>query len=110
MAGPKASSNGGYVEPTLTDLRTGRTYHELPIHDLTDGADTSISLPVPDGDWIGGFIRGHHLTIENGSLRQSLDLRPDTQFPALCAAAGREYIAGERKLLPKVTPSKPPCA
>ncbi|MFI2764780.1 WD40 repeat domain-containing protein [Streptomyces echinatus] len=83
---------------------------QIRIHDLTDGGDALATLPVPDGDRIGGFIRGHHLTIENGSLRQTIDLRPDTQFNTLCAAAGRDYTSAERNLLPEGTPSKPPCA
>ncbi|MGW5498245.1 WD40 repeat domain-containing protein [Streptomyces olivaceoviridis] len=81
---------------------------QVQIYDLT-GDDASAPLPVTDGDWMGGFVRGHRLTIENGSLRQTFDLRPDTQFRTLCAAAGRDYTKAERKLLPEGTPSKPPC-
>ncbi|WP_431047089.1 hypothetical protein ACQUSR_33380 [Streptomyces sp. P1-3] len=82
---------------------------QVQIHNLTgDGA--SDTLAVTDGDWIAGFVHGHRLTLENGALRQTFDLRPDTQFRTLCAAAGRDYTKAERKLLPEGTPSKPPCA
>ncbi|NBM16157.1 serine protease [Streptomyces sp. GC420] len=82
---------------------------QVQVNDLTDDA-ASVTLPVTDGDGIAGSVRSHRLTIENGSLRQTFDLRPDAQFRTLCAAAGRDYTEAERKLLPEGTPSEPPCA
>ncbi|MFH9613191.1 hypothetical protein ACH4MM_05420 [Streptomyces pratensis] len=92
------------------------TYHEgeVTIHDLTD-ATASDTLHVPG--WPGGYVRGDRLT---GSItgegerfsqhRLSFDLRPEEQFRALCAAAGRDYTKAERKLLPDGTPAQQPCA
>ncbi|MDT0546941.1 nSTAND1 domain-containing NTPase [Streptomyces lonegramiae] len=83
--------------------------HQVLIHALTgDGA--SGTLAVSGDEWTAGLVNGHHLTIETGHLRQTFDLRPDAQFRALCAAAGRDYTTAERKLLPEGTPSNPPCA
>ncbi|GGM25314.1 hypothetical protein GCM10010129_82330 [Streptomyces fumigatiscleroticus] len=83
--------------------------HEVRIDDLT-GDGSPATLAVAGDDWIAGFVHGQRLTVETGSLRQTFDLRPDTQFRTLCAAAGRDYTKAERKLLPEGTPSKPPCA
>ncbi|MFJ7334377.1 hypothetical protein ACIQUU_14130 [Streptomyces sp. NPDC101116] len=77
------------------------------IHDLT-GDETSSTLPIADGDWVGGYVRNHRLTVDTGTLRQTFDLRPDEQFRTLCAA-GRDYTDAERKLLPEGTPTQPPC-
>ncbi|NUS85789.1 MAG: AAA family ATPase [Streptomyces sp.] len=83
--------------------------HQVLIHPLAgDGA--SGTLAVSGDDWTAGLVNSHHLTIETGHLRQTFDLRPDAQFRALCAAAGRDYTTAERKLLPEGTPSNPPCA
>lgn len=80
-------------------LSGDRTISTLPI---ASGASAS-------GEWVGGFVRGRRLTIDTGTLRQTFDLRPEEQFRALCAAAGRDYTKAERKLLPVGTPSGPPC-
>ncbi|MGW2512760.1 hypothetical protein ACWC0A_25885 [Streptomyces scopuliridis] len=81
----------------------------VQFYDLTgDGA--SGTLPVAGGAWIAGFVKGHRLTIDTGSPRQTFDLRPDAQFRTLCAAADRDYTEAERKSLPEGTPSKPPCS
>lgn len=93
------------------------TYHSekklIKIHALT-GDDAPATLAVAAGDTVAGdvvaaFVRDQRLTLDTGDLRQSFDLRPDAQFRALCAAAGRDYTKAERKLLPDGTPSKPPC-
>ncbi|WP_148666608.1 nSTAND1 domain-containing NTPase [Streptomyces sp. MOE7] len=85
---------------------------QIQIYDLTgDGAATTLTAAVGNSsDWTVGFVHGPRLTIDNGALRQTFDLSPDAQFHTLCAAAGRDYTAAERKLLPEGTPSKPPCA
>ncbi|MEU9575451.1 trypsin-like peptidase domain-containing protein [Streptomyces massasporeus] len=80
---------------------------KILIHELTDG--TSSTLAVSGDDWTAGHVDADRLTIDTGDLRQTFDLRPDVQFSALCAAAGRDYTSAERKLLPEGTPSKPPC-
>jgi hypothetical protein len=83
--------------------------HQIQIYTLMgDGA--SDTLAVAGDDWTAGWVPGHRLTIDTGYLRQTFDLRPDAQFRTLCAAAGRDYTAAERKLLPQGTPSKPPYA
>ncbi|MEV5177487.1 hypothetical protein AB0L10_42090 [Streptomyces flaveolus] len=83
--------------------------HQVQIHDLT-GDGTSATLAVSGDEWTAGLVDGNRLTIDTGDLRQTFDLRPDTQSRTLCAAVGRDYTSAERKLLPKGTPSKPPCA
>ncbi|MFE2638782.1 trypsin-like peptidase domain-containing protein [Streptomyces scopuliridis] len=83
--------------------------HQIQIHDLT-GDGSSGTLPVAGDAWTAGFVHGHRLTIDIGTLRQTFDLRPDAQFRTLCAAADRDYTEAERKLLPEGTPSKPPCS
>ncbi|MFC6981980.1 hypothetical protein [Streptomyces cirratus] len=50
------------------------------------------------------------LLFEDGERARVLDLRPDAQFRALCAAAARDYTPAERRLLPDGTPSRAPCA
>lgn len=89
------------------------TYHygkyRVQFYDRRDDR-FSYTLPVSGDDWITGFVRGHHLTVDTGRLRQTFDLRPDIQFRTLCAAAGRDYTKAERELLPKGAPSEPPCA
>ncbi|WP_133916778.1 hypothetical protein [Streptomyces sp. NBC_00582] len=59
-------------------------------------------------DWTAGFVDGHRLTVGTGRLRQTFDLRPDAQFRALCAVAGRDCTASERELPPDGSPSQPP--
>lgn len=86
----------------------------IQIYDLL-GDGVSTALEVNDDGWLGGYVRGSQLTIYtgnefSGTLRQTFELKPETQFRTLCAAAGRDYTAAERKLLPQGTPSKPPCS
>ncbi|MEW2512827.1 trypsin-like peptidase domain-containing protein [Streptomyces sp. NPDC046870] len=83
--------------------------HQVQIHDLA-GDGTSATLAVSGDEWTAGLVDGNRLIIDTGELRQTFDLRPETQFRTLCAAAGRDYTSAERELLPKGTPSKPPCA
>jgi WD40 repeat protein len=61
---------------------------------------------------VSGLVRiaEHHLVVDSGTVRQSFDLRPEAQFRALCDAAGRDYTAAERELLPEGTPDEPPCS
>ncbi|MFE7614859.1 AAA family ATPase [Streptomyces sp. NPDC057496] len=67
----------------------------------------NVSMPVPPGLL---HLDGHRLTVESKGVKQSFDLRPEAQFRALCDAAGRDYTAAERKLLPEGTPDEPPCS
>lgn len=76
------------------------------IHDLMGGS-SSDTLSVVDGRVV---VHDHRLTIDNANVRQTFDLRPDTQFRTLCASAGRDYTKLERERLPEGTPSEPPCA
>ncbi|MEV0241527.1 WD40 repeat domain-containing protein [Streptomyces sp. NPDC050674] len=80
----------------------------VSIHDLTHGG-SSITLAVSGGDWTTGRVTDRQLSIDTGDLRQAFDLRPQTQFRALCSAAGHDYTAAERRLLPEGAPSEPPC-
>jgi hypothetical protein len=82
--------------------------HQVSIHGLTHGGSSG-TLAVSGYDWTAGLVDGHRLSIDTGDLRQAFDLRPETQFRTLCSAAGRDYTAAERKLLPEGAPSKPPC-
>jgi WD40 repeat protein len=82
---------------------------QIRIDELT-GEGSSYTLPVVADDWTAGDVRGHRLTVDTGSVRQTFDLRPDVQFRTLCAAAGRDYTDAERELLPEGTPSEPPCS
>ncbi|MDK0519349.1 AAA family ATPase [Streptomyces sp. ML-6] len=67
----------------------------------------NMSMPVPPGLL---HLDGHRLTVESKGVKQSFDLRPEAQFRALCDAAGRDYTAAERELLPEGTPDEPPCS
>ncbi|MFJ2896072.1 AAA family ATPase [Streptomyces sp. NPDC087218] len=67
----------------------------------------NLSMPIPPGLL---HLDGHRLTVESKGVKQSFDLRPEAQFRALCDAAGRDYTAAERKLLPDGTPGEPPCS
>ncbi|MYX33429.1 MULTISPECIES: AAA family ATPase [unclassified Streptomyces] len=83
--------------------------HQVLVYDLK-GDGLSGTLAVSGDDWTAGVVDGRRLTIDTGDLHQTFDLRPDAQFRALCAAAGRDYTSAERKRLPEGTPSRPPCA
>lgn len=100
----------------ISDTAQVLTYRngQVTIQDLAD-AGSSTTLHVPSG--AEAFVRGNHLTVYLGGVegeftlrRRSFDLRPEAQFRALCAAAGRDYTSAERKLLPDGTPPGPPCA
>ncbi|WP_091245140.1 nSTAND1 domain-containing NTPase [Micromonospora matsumotoense] len=79
---------------------------EVTVHDLAD-ASNSDTLHLTG--WEGGYLRGDHLTVVISGVEQTLDLRPEIQFRALCAAADRDYTRAERELLPDGTPTQPPC-
>jgi WD40 repeat protein len=85
----------------------------LEIHDLTHGS--SVTLDATEGiseeitNATARITRGYQLLIDNSTGRRTFDLRPEAQFRTLCAAVGRDYTKAERKLLPKGTPSGPPC-
>ncbi|QKW06908.1 trypsin-like peptidase domain-containing protein [Streptomyces sp. NA04227] len=83
----------------------------VQFHRLTRGnTDPPLKVLVNGGETAMISVRGNRLTVDSYSVSQTLDLDPDTQFRTLCAAAGRDYTAAERELLPEGTPSKPPCA
>ncbi|MEV0450920.1 hypothetical protein [Streptomyces sp. NPDC050600] len=115
LPGNTSTSADGYVigvgdgDRVLT-FSKGR----VTIHDLADARD-SATLNVPEG--AAASVSGNLLTVFLGdaretfsSRRRTFDLRPEAQFRALCDAAGRDYTAAERALLPDGTPSQPPCA
>lgn len=86
----------------------------LEIHDLSD--DSSVTLAIADGiseeitQATTQITPDGHLIVDNGRLRRRVDLRPESQFRTLCAAANRDYTKAERRLLPEGTPPKPPCS
>ncbi|MET4926920.1 trypsin-like peptidase domain-containing protein [Streptomyces sp. PSRA5] len=85
----------------------------IKIHDLADGSTITLAATRANGeitDTTAMITRGHQLLIDNSTGRRTFDLRPEAQFRTLCAAAGRDYTKAERKLLPKGTPSEPPCS
>lgn len=70
-------------------------------------SENNLSMPIPPGLL---HLDGHRLTVESTGVKQSFDLRSEAQFRALCDAAGRDYTAAERELLPEGTPDGPPCS
>ncbi|WP_406160911.1 AAA family ATPase [Streptomyces sp. NBC_01005] len=70
-------------------------------------SENNLSMPIPPGLL---HLDGHRLTVESTGVKQSFDLRSEAQFQALCDAAGRDYTAAERELLPEGTPDGPPCS
>lgn len=115
LPGSVSSSVDGYVIG-VSDGDRVLTYRkgQVTIHDLT-ATRNSTTLHVPDG--AAAYVRGSHLTVYLGGAkedftlrRRTFDLRPETQFRALCDAVGRDYTPAERELLPDGTPAQPPCA
>ncbi|KMS74117.1 hypothetical protein ACM01_16020 [Streptomyces viridochromogenes] len=81
---------------------------EIQIYDVMgDGASTTFVV-VADSD-TSTLLHGPRLTMDTGTIRQTFDLNPNTQFRTLCAAVGRDYTSAERRLLPEGTPAEPPC-
>ncbi|WP_447040503.1 nSTAND1 domain-containing NTPase [Streptomyces sp. DSM 118878] len=68
---------------------------------------SDFSVPLMRGLF---HVDGERLVVDTGTARQTIDLRPEAQFRALCDAAGRDYTAAERRLLPEGTPEGPPCS
>ncbi|MER5517286.1 trypsin-like peptidase domain-containing protein [Streptomyces sp. NPDC002763] len=85
----------------------------VEIHDQADGSSVSLEVTAEITEEISTatarITPGYRLLIDNGAGRRTFDLRPKTQFDALCTAVGRDYTKTERKLLPEGTPSGPPC-
>ncbi|MFB7653709.1 MULTISPECIES: trypsin-like peptidase domain-containing protein [unclassified Streptomyces] len=111
VAGRKQSTHG--IPRPTGDKLVGLTRDEYVLA-VRDGR---LHFARLDGDgfsvpYVPGSVRldGHRLIVESGVLRQDLDLRPETQFRALCEAAGRDYTGAERALLPDGTPEEPPCS
>ncbi|MER5729680.1 trypsin-like peptidase domain-containing protein [Streptomyces sp. NPDC002138] len=85
----------------------------VKIYDLADGSFQTLAAAEHSEevtDATAQITSAHQLVIDNAGGRRSFDLRPDVQFRTLCAAAGRDYTKDERGLLPKGTPSTPPCS
>ncbi|WP_185899722.1 trypsin-like peptidase domain-containing protein [Streptomyces sp. WAC07061] len=85
----------------------------LTIHDPAHGtavtAEVNTVYPTEVNTSNAAITADGRLLIEDGERARVLDLRPDAQFRALCAAAARDYTPAERKLLPDGTPSRAPC-
>jgi WD40 repeat protein len=85
----------------------------VEIHDPTDGSSVTLEVTAKITEEISTatarIMPGYQLLIDNGAGRRTFDLRPKAQFDALCTAVGRDYTKDESELLPKGTPSGPPC-
>ncbi|MCX4632261.1 trypsin-like peptidase domain-containing protein [Streptomyces sp. NBC_01443] len=86
----------------------------VKVHDLANGSFVTLATTEWKTEEITDtttqITRDHQLVIDNGEGRRAFNLRPEAQFRTLCAGAGRDYTKDERKLLPKGTPSEPPCS
>ncbi|MFG3055454.1 trypsin-like peptidase domain-containing protein [Kitasatospora sp. NPDC048239] len=86
----------------------------IRVHDLTNGSFVTLAVAESSTEEItdttARLTSDSRLVIDNKAGRRAFDLRPEAQFRTLCAGAGRDYTKDERKLLPKGTPSKPPCS
>ncbi|MEW2418422.1 trypsin-like peptidase domain-containing protein [Streptomyces sp. NPDC046866] len=108
--------------PTLTQLvgfgpdGTLLTWNAktLTLHDPARGtavtAEVKLAYDAEVNTATAAVTSDGRLLLEDGERARVLDLRPDVQFRALCAAAARDYTPAERKLLPDGTPSQAPCA
>ncbi|MFJ3876971.1 trypsin-like peptidase domain-containing protein [Streptomyces sp. NPDC090077] len=85
----------------------------LTIHDLAHGttvtAQVRLPFPLEVNTGNAAITAAGQLLIEDGERARVLELDPDVQFRALCAAAARDYTPAERKLLPDGTPPGAPC-
>ncbi|WP_210590780.1 trypsin-like peptidase domain-containing protein [Streptomyces sp. GESEQ-35] len=82
---------------------------QIQIYDaMGDGASTTLVVEAIDTD-MAALLHGPRLTTDTGTMRQTFDLNPNTQFRTLCAAVGRDYTSAERRVMPAGTPSEPPC-
>jgi WD40 repeat protein len=97
---------GGSVVTYLDDPEQQR----IQIYDVMgDHAATTLVVQANTSYDTSALLHGPRLTVDDGSVRQTFDLNPDTQFRTLCAAIGRDYTVAERRLLPEGTPPEPPC-
>ncbi|MEV7585279.1 nSTAND1 domain-containing NTPase [Streptomyces erythrochromogenes] len=112
---------GPLTVPTLTNLvgfgpgGTLVTWNAktLTVHDPARGTavttEVKLAYDIEVNTATAAITADGRLLLEDGERARVLDLRPDVQFRALCAAAARDYTPAERKLLPDGTPSKAPC-